>query len=98
MLRKLALVGEELAVICFDTPELSASMIVDRSAESGGPGEGVLRVTPLFFQRQHENSEKKERRNVKTYERVIIYLQEGLKKNWVRLGVACRMLKEIETS
>jgi hypothetical protein len=28
----------------FDTPELSASMIVDKSMESGGPGDGVLRA------------------------------------------------------
>lgn len=27
----------------FDTPELSASMMVDRSTESGGPGDGVQR-------------------------------------------------------
>lgn len=26
----------------FETPELSASMIVDKSTESGGPGDGVL--------------------------------------------------------
>ena len=29
---------------CFNTPELSASMMVDSSAESAGPGEGVRRV------------------------------------------------------
>ena len=40
--------GEELAVICFDTPELSASMMVDSSAESAGPGEGVRRVNAKF--------------------------------------------------
>jgi hypothetical protein len=39
--------GEELVVICFDTPELSASMIVDSSAESAGPGEGVRRVNAI---------------------------------------------------
>jgi len=31
---------------CLDTPELSASMIVDSSAESNGPGEGVRNVYP----------------------------------------------------
>ena len=49
VLRLAAVVGEELAVICFDTPELSASMMVDSSAESGGPGEGVRRVNANFF-------------------------------------------------
>ena len=44
MLRLVLVVGEELAVICFDIPELSASMMVDSSAESAGPGEGVRRV------------------------------------------------------
>lgn len=41
VLRLAVVVGEELAVICFDTPELSASIMVDSSAESAGPGEGV---------------------------------------------------------
>ena len=37
-------VGVELLGTCFNTPELSASMMVDSSAESTGPGEGVRRV------------------------------------------------------
>jgi hypothetical protein len=48
------LVGEELAVICFDTPELSASMMVDSSAESAGPGEGVRRVNANYFIPHHK--------------------------------------------
>lgn len=28
----------------FDMPELSASIIVDKSSESGGPGEGVRNI------------------------------------------------------
>jgi hypothetical protein len=50
VLRLAVLVGEELAVICFDTPELSASMMVDSSAESAGPGEGVRsRVNAIYY-------------------------------------------------
>ena len=29
---------------CFEMPELSASIIVDKSSESGGPGEGVRNI------------------------------------------------------
>ena len=36
--------GGSSLVELFDTPELLASMMVDSSAESGGPGEGVCRV------------------------------------------------------
>ena len=48
--------GEGLgSVLCFDTPELSASMMVDSSAESGGPGEGVRRVNALRKGIRHLN-------------------------------------------
>ena len=52
VLRLAVVAGEELAVICFDTPELSASMMVDSSAESGGPGDGVRRVNAIFFNKR----------------------------------------------
>ena len=50
VLRLAVVVGEELAVISFDIPELSASMMVDSSAEIGRPGEGVRRVKAIFPQ------------------------------------------------
>jgi hypothetical protein len=76
-------VGEEelLAVICFDTPELSASIMVDSSAESRGPGEGVRKVNAILLLYSVIRKPSYMTVNKKyTYKKVINYLPKRLKQ------------------
>ena len=57
--------------MCFDIPELSASMMVDSSAESAGPGEGVRRV--------NADNKKMLLEKIPTFESIYVYVQEGNK-------------------
>ena len=88
--------GEGLgSVVCFDTPELSASMMVDSSAESGGPGEGVRRVNAL---RSILKTFEPQMNVKKTYQKATRHLWEGSLRILVYLEVVYRELKEREIS